>query len=1109
MTDRNKNFFSLVLLTALSFSFSASAAVEMSREELRAIYLYRLAENIQWANEAQINTYRLHLIDNDPETERLLKAVADNRQLHNKPFSVTRSRSTFVPDDAHLIYVSTDYASQYGAIFDLVQGRNVLLVSNNVDDKRIIMINLIETEDPQINFEINKANIISQNLGMNPDVILLGGTEIDVAALYREAQTTVFAQERRVQELEQERSDLERTVGQIRQAAQQLEAEYNSQQARLNEQTETISRQQATIDSRQETIDEQQALLEEQHRQIEAERQEFEKLELDIREREAALDEQEELIAERSEILADLGTKIREQEAVLAEQTEVINAQRNFLYASVAVILLVAAIAVLIFVGYRANRIANARLERTSAELAEAKLAAEAANQSKSTFLANMSHEIRTPMNAITGLTNLALKTDLDSKQSEYLRTIDTAAKSLLEIINDILDFSKIEAGMLEQEKIEFSLNQMIDNIASVIYLRAREKGIGVTMIRDLEVPDRLIGDPLRFRQIMMNLMTNAIKFTKQGEMTTAINKLDLTDEEVSFRVTVEDTGIGMSKEQQANLFQSFVQADSSTVREYGGTGLGLAITKQLVDLMGGTIEVESELGKGSVFSIYLTMPIAPTAKPIAEQLLNLNVLVIDDNPIARDSLRRWIESFRYSVTLAASGSDALSILEEQQTPFDLVFVDWHIPDKDGVEIAEAIRSLEITQQPKIILMSRFDDESVKEELKQLEVVDNVVSKPLNLSRLFDAIATSYGFESHSTSQALQQQQAIELEGVARARVLVVDDSDVNLMIAEELLGEVPFIVDTAKNGEEAIAMVRENDYDCVLMDIQMPVMDGYTATKELREQGFVTLPIIAMTASAMLEDREAAKAAGMNAHIAKPIDPDDLLNTLVRWIEPGDRPESIGAQKPTLQQSENKDSLPSSVPGIDLEQGLSRVANKHDLFLKLVSSFLGDYREIHNTLAELLEADRTDDAAMLAHKACGVASNLGMLELGKQLHSLEINLKDGRSVTPEALSMVDDSLRQVISSAELLTKHLGAISHRGVSHTDYAAQFEAIKEGIAAHDSQCSELVQQLITDLQDESDDNVELVAKLQEAYDKLDKFKFEDAMPLIERARTLAFT
>jgi len=752
------------------------------------------------------------------------------------------------------------------------------------------------------------------------------------------------------------------------------------------------------------------------------------------------------------------------------------------------------------YVTQMSTAIRNAQLFQ-SAEVSRAE--AESANETKGTFLANMSHEIRTPMNAIIGLTGLCLETELDKKQEDYLTKVDGAANALRTIIDDILDFSKLEAGKFEFENITFSLNDVLDNLAVICMVRCQDKHLELVFQRDPGLPDTLTGDPTRLGQILINLAGNAIKFTEQGEIVVEVRQISRSDNRVSVQFAVRDSGIGMNEDQQARLFQSFSQADATISRQYGGTGLGLAISQQLTEMMGGEIEVTSAPGEGSSFHFAIDFEVPEEDVVSADRddaPQNLNVLVVDDNEASRDILSEYLDSFAYQVTLAETGEQALQILREDNS-FDLVLLDWMMPGMTGLDVALAIRDFE--SPPKVILLSSWNMPSSEHE----SMVDAFLAKPVKPSTLLDTIMEAYGKQVVRRARGRGQSTGPEdLLPIRGARVLVVDDSDINLQIACELLAKIPMVLDTASTGEEAVEKVQSHDYDCVLMDIQMPGMDGYTATGIIRqEERFASLPILAMTANVMAEDRARTKEAGMNGHVPKPVDPQELYRALLEAIPEGDYSSNLEGLSSGVEPVPETDQkpLPSELPGLDIALGLSRLAGNEQLLTTLLQDFVGEYSGYHEILRQLVSDGEMEEAGKRAHKLRGIANNLGAIEVGFCAEAIEGNVLNGQHITADQIDSLEQALTVVSGGLPQLLDAVAADTKPAASNAgDVKKVFAVLTQAVAAFDPGAVELIDQLLAWQATDSEPG----QLLSEARDLLDNFNFADAEPLLAKAGEL---
>ncbi len=626
-----------------------------------------------------------------------------------------------------------------------------------------------------------------------------------------------------------------------------------------------------------------------------------------------------------------------------------------------------------------------AQTRRQKAALAVAKAEAEQANRFKSYFLANMSHEIRTPMNAIMGFSYLALQTELDKRQYHYLDKINASAQVLLGVINDILDFSRIEAGRLEIARIPFSLDEVCEKLASVTMMRAEEKGLRLVFRRSPEVPDSLVGDPLRLGQVLINLVGNAIKFTEQGEVRVSIELAQKEEDRAWVRFLVSDTGIGIEPAQIPRLFSAFTQLDESTTRRYGGSGLGLSICHHLVQLMGGEIRARSVPGQGSAFSFRLPLELlamTDSERLPERNLRGLRVLMVDDEPADLEILGDRLASFTFDVSKADDAAEALDLIwraDEEGHPFKLVLMDWRMPRMSGVEAGKRIKQgVGLRQIPAVILITAYGREEVMHQAEQAGL-DGFLIKPVSPSTLFDTVIRVLKQDAGDTGRPLKM-EAHQLSG----KVLLVEDNVVNQQVAREILEGMGLQVAIRDNGREAITALHEQECELVLMDIQMPEMDGYEATRRIRaEPAFKKLPIIAMTAHAMSGERERCLEAGMNEHVPKPIDPKFLFTILSRWLKTTDK---------VLQRATENDevALPEDLPGIDLHWGLERIGGNKRLFFKVLADFAANHSDAVQIIEQQLAEGDREDAKRELHTLKGVAGNIGARILQQEAGNLE-----------------------------------------------------------------------------------------------------------------------
>jgi two-component system sensor histidine kinase/response regulator len=648
-------------------------------------------------------------------------------------------------------------------------------------------------------------------------------------------------------------------------------------------------------------------------------------------------------------------------------------------------------------------------LERSALEEMErAKILAEETASAKANFLANMSHEIRTPMNAIIGMTHLALNANPEPRIRSFLQKVILSSQHLLGIINDILDFSKIEAGKMPIEHVNFELDTVIDNATGLISESAAGKNLEIIVDVMDDVPRSLIGDPLRIQQILVNFLSNAVKFTDIGEVVIGITSLETDGNDAFLKFSVRDSGVGIPDEKRQHLFESFEQVDSSTTRKYGGTGLGLAIAKRLAEAMGGDIGVESKYGRaGSTF--WFTAKLGKSSKQSKPRFKRWNLesrrmLIVDDHPEARQVIESMVRSLGCDTKAAASGKEALGELNRaiaKGLHYDIIFLDWKMPEMDGISVAQRIRQMPLERQPLILMATAYDRDECMRAAGELDIGD-VLAKPVTSSSLYNTIMRVLPgiMPSEDASQPAYQADVIKTKVLSGVRALLAEDNDLNQEVAVELLKEFGVIVDVAPNGANAIELANKSDYDVILMDVQMPVMDGLSATKQLRkEPRFRDIPILAMTAGVMKEDQEACISAGMNDHVAKPIDPAQLESILLKWLPN----RAITQHHPTaerrVQQTlEVEQVFPDQISGLDTAAGLSRVLGKTDLYHSLLRKFIDGEREAAANIMRAIASGKMLEAERLTHTLKGVSGSIGAFEVQRVAAELETAIRESRS---------------------------------------------------------------------------------------------------------------
>ncbi len=748
------------------------------------------------------------------------------------------------------------------------------------------------------------------------------------------------------------------------------------------------------------------------------------------------------------------------------------------------------------------RNIAEDELLSAKEDAEQAREAAEAATKAKSQFLATMSHEIRTPMNAIIGLSNLTLKTQLNSKQFDYLNKIEKSAHALLGIINDILDFSKIEAGKLELEFTEFDLYNVMDTITVINAQKAFDKGLEFVISIAPDVPTKLIGDQLRISQIITNFANNAVKFTSEGDIFIYVEKIRKEQNTITLKFSVSDTGIGLTKKQLDKLFTAFQQADSSTTRKYGGTGLGLTISKRLANLMNGDVGAISKEGEGSTFYFTADFQIADSYLKnefeLEDDIRGLKAIVCDDNLTSQTIIAQFLERFSFEVTQVAKFENVLKLIEHDTVSKpEIIFISIKVPEMDGISLVEELNKLNKQNNIKIVLLIPYGTE--EQDLK-LDTVNynGILTKPVSPSSLFNKIMEVSGKKIRHAKRLEKGQKFLEdIKSLGGAKVLLFEDNEINQQVAYELLTDAGFNVTIANHGKHGVEILANNpddEFNVILMDLQMPVMDGYSATKNIREKAkYDEIPILAMTADAMLGVKDKCVEIGMQDFITKPIDPDELFGTIVKWVKPG----SIKDPKIVEVNTKEEEKFPiPDIEGLNVVEGIHRVGNNLKLYKTLLEKFANNYTSFRDEINEALSSNDIELAIRLAHTLKGVAGNIGAKSLNRSAAKLEKEIKNGGKI-----EIINEYIEKTYNSLNILTESIKKVLHI----TDKKSEYNDIPR------AEIKNLLVKLKKSVSEYDADSLQLLKKigkvkgmefeLERIESKLNDYDFEEALEVVE--------